>query len=418
MVWSCFWDKEKDSFLARRIRDVHAFKYEDSVAELVADWSGRPTHAGFYLQPGTARALLQSDHKLCKSFNLTIDHDSDWETVIDTLEEWKQMGCGMVKVELKLRVVRTPKSSRADAPLDAFIKDDSDDEVTYIAARKATGSNTLTGQSPMLKKAISKVTVTEKKLQDEKAYEQIDEINKHHVKRICKENACPRASCSQNGMPCVTIGDSHVKVLSDELAAWSSKIEKGYATFTRPHDSLMKALERRAEKMIEKGNKKKPGKGRRSNSSSSSGGDGRRRGRKRSRRDSNRGRDRMHETLQTMLVFNQLSNGTAGAGRPNIPAPADIPSSPARIPDSSQMSIDGYVSYLQRKEPARSERWVKTGDILEANDVSFQLLPEFTIQDLQSIGVTIGHARILLSREIKKYVREHSGGDSESSEHT
>lgn len=54
MVWSCFWDKEKDTCLARRYKDLYAFRYEDWLVEVLAELSGELSQASFNLYPKTA----------------------------------------------------------------------------------------------------------------------------------------------------------------------------------------------------------------------------------------------------------------------------------------------------------------------------------------------------------------------------
>jgi hypothetical protein len=88
-------------------------------------------------------------------------------------------------------------------------------------------------------KAMAKGTRTEKKLREEKIHEQIDQIQSQYVTQIVKQHACPRASCIDNGMPCIVIEEQHVKLLYTEVVTWSKKIGLGQATVAKPHDSLM-----------------------------------------------------------------------------------------------------------------------------------------------------------------------------------
>lgn len=250
------------------------------------------------------------------------------------MTEWKSIGCWVANVDLKLRINRVAKPSRVSDPNDTVIKIDSDDDPTYTPARKAGDTETTSVQSVKLKQAVSKASKSEKQRQDEKVTEQIDEANKFNVNRILKENHCLRASCVDNGMPCVVIGDTHVKVMHLELAEWSEKITKGYATYWVPHRSLQHKLEERVKKLTDKVNtqKKKKKKKYSSEDNSDSSNDKVARGRKRSRRGLNRGMTSVIDTMVALLVSNQLSN-TLNTARAHILPREDAPSSPVRIPE-------------------------------------------------------------------------------------
>ena len=133
-------------------------------------------------------------------------------------------------------------------------------------------------------------------------------------------------------MPCVVIGDTHVKVMHLELAEWSEKITKGYATYWVPHRSLQRVLDERAKKIRDRS--KAPKKKRHSSEDDSgSGSDKRGRGKKRIRRNSNRGTSSALDTVVALLVSNQLSNASSIAPRTHIAPREDVPSSPIRIPE-------------------------------------------------------------------------------------
>ena len=75
-----------------------------------------------------------------------------------------------------------------------------------------------------------KKSITEKKLIEERIHRAIDKASKNYVTKICEENECVASSCRNNTMPCLLIGEEHIKVDHLQLAAWSKAINQGNAT--------------------------------------------------------------------------------------------------------------------------------------------------------------------------------------------
>jgi hypothetical protein len=386
---------------------------------VLSDQSGGPTQTGFDLLPKPALATLSGNHKSCKSFTLTVASEDDWEGVLDTLGSWKEMGCWSANIDLNLRIDRIAKSSGVIAPLNMIIKIDSDDEVGYLPARKVAKAEATLGQSGTSKKPGPKLSKTEKALQQEAKHEELDEICKSHVKRICKENRCLRETCERNGMPCRLIGDVHIKVYSHEVSEWSDKIEKGYATFWQPHPALQKALEKRAAQVTDRretsrGKSKNKSKNR--NSSSSSTDCGRTKIRKRSRRGSSRENPSITTALLAMMATGQLAN------RPPVSYSVprqELASSPPRMPRNLRLRVSDYLRYLAVRDPERTAQWTEAQEQLDANYIKFDQLGEITVEMLQGIGIPLGIAHAL-KKGVKKYIQKkerEDSGDSELEEH-
>jgi hypothetical protein len=64
------------------------------------------------------------------------------------------------------------------------------------------------------------------------------------------------------------------------------------------------------------------------------------------------------------------------------------------------------MEFLIKRDPEKRDRWETTGALLDRNDVSFGLLRTFDERGLTDIGVTIGHAKILLGRSLNAYIKE------------
>jgi hypothetical protein len=344
---------------------------------------------------------------------LTVADDNDWDGILDTLNAWKSIGCWSANVELKLRIDKTPKPSGVSLPSDAYIKIDSDDDADYLAARNTDDAATSKGQSGSAKKAKAGSSATQAKLEKEEMYQSIDKKNKNNIERICKENSCPRDSCKNHGLPCIRIGDKHMRVYALELAEWSEKINKGFASIFHPHPALMKTLERRAEKLEDETGSKKKGKvstqnGKKHKDESSESSGSPKRPRKRSRHDYDRDRaqDPVYQ-MQSVLLMNALANQSNLTLRPPqhlVPQPQEPASSPPPALDDEDVPLQEYIQFLTRREPGKADQWTAVRETLEKEDIDFDLLPDYSVTELAAFGIAGGPAKRLLKYR-KKFLK-------------
>ena len=424
MYRNCYWGDAREPFDAKPCKDIFTFLYEEWRTETISYWSGQPTLARFDLQPRTAIVELSTRQKGFKLVKLTVAIESDWNLVIEALDKWKEDGCWSGRIDLKQRIDKVLKQREVIAPTNpqnltnTIIKNDPDDDLIFIESRLTNAAPASPAYTAAQLKALAKGTKTEKKLREEKLLEEIDDLDKHYVSRIVKENACPRATCADNGMPCVKIGDQHVKVLHTELAAWSRKVGQGKATLTQPHDSLMETLRVRATKLTEKEKTKK-----KKNKSSDDSDDSRDRGRsskRRRRRSRDRSRSRgnpMQETIAMILALQNASHSSAAAvSRPAAPL-QDHPSSPVRVPERASVTIHEYITYLQSIEPSIGPRWALVEEILNDQDVSLQQLTKISTTKLEEMGLSVGMA-LRIKDNLKRFISRaprHSSSSSDDS---
>jgi hypothetical protein len=423
MYRNCYWGDTREPFDAKPCKDIFTFSYEEWLTETISYWSGQPAFARFDLQPRTAIIELSTHQKGFKLVKLTVAIESDWNLVIEAIDKWKEDGCWSGRIDLKQRIDKVLKQREVIAPtnpqnlVNTIIKNDPDDDLIFIESRSTNIAPASPAYTATQLKALAKGTKTEKKLRDEKLLEEVDDLNKHYVNRIVKENTCPRASCADNGMPCVVIGDQHVKLVHTEVAAWSKKIGQQKATVTRPHDSLMETLTLRATKMADKEKAKKKPK----NKSSDDSDDSRERGRsskrrRRRSRDSSRSKGNpMQETIAMILALQNSSHSSAAAvSRPAAP-PQDHPSSPVRVPERARLTLQGYVAYLRNLEPSIGPRWDSVEEILNDQDISLQQLTKISTTKLEEMGLSVGMA-LRIKDNLKRFISKESRHGSSSSD--
>jgi hypothetical protein len=400
-----FVDKEKDPTKSRIVKDFFAFKYLDWVEEAVDAMSGFLAAEPFEAQQRPAIASFAAHQKGFKSNPVTIEGESDWEDVIIMLKRWKESGCWSVNIDLKLRFSRVAKTTADTNPTHEIIKIDSDDETSYLPARKTAVEATTPGQSDRLKKAISKVSVTQKRLDQEAMYAEMDELAKSFVRQICDANHCSREICTRNAFPCVDFDGIHIKVTQDQLAQWSKKVEKRQATLKRPHDALYENLktqaDRKREKPQAKTTKNASSRTRRSSDDRSSSSDGARRGRKRSRHNTRRDEvDFMLPMLFQAALHGQSTIAHGGHSRQQV----NTGSSPIRIPMEANLSVLGYMQYCADRDPARGDGWLTAGRLLQKEELTFEQLSTLSESELRSIGIPLGIAKNLTSK-MKQYIQ-------------
>lgn len=400
----------KDPIKAKSYKDAFAFRFEEWRQSTLSSLSGREISDAFHLTFGVVVATISSSQTSFKSTAVTVDDDSDWQTVLDILSEWKRNGCRSSNVHLKTKVVKTPKLAATPNPSDADTKFDPSDDIIYVSQRRRDQLATTLEGAQASPKSTGKAGITEKMLAKEDRFRELDVIARYHTTAIIRYNTCKTKECTTSGLPCVVIKGMHVKVMSDELGGWSDHINKHTASLGRPHDALMEALTLRADILLEKQNKTKKGKDKaqRSNSSST---DDEGRHRKRSRHrydryDNYQGRGLL-DAIEARDLVDRLRAPSNLAARPHETATVEARSSPIRVLDDAPIPVNGYVDWLQARDPKNHERWAATGLLLEEECVTLQTLPKMTTTELQGIKIPLGHAKTLIA-DLKKFLKHQS----------
>jgi hypothetical protein len=393
----------KEPFISRPIRDAWKFKFEDWRESVLDSKSLSSPNEAVELFSERALAVISSNSRAFKPNTFTVECDDTWNEVVFELQQWETMGCKQARVDLKLRV-RSVRTQIQDPY--TTTRTDEDNDIEFVSARRLETLGTSHGVLLAAKKAGGKASVSEARLLKESDQRKADAAAKFHCTKIIESNTCKTKTCATSGLPCIIIHGEHIRVTLPQLAAWSDAINRFQASITVPHPQLMEKLTEQANRRLEEREGKSKNK-KKTNQRDSSSEDDRKGRRKRSKHDEQprSGHDSTIGQMMNLLVMDRLSSITNATAKPSKQPYQDGASSPIRIPDSKPVLLSDYLVYLILQEPAKQERWEATGKILDDNDITFKLLQTFEAEGLTKIGVTIGHAKVLLGRDMNQFLR-------------
>jgi hypothetical protein len=75
----------------------------------------------------------------------------------------------------------------------------------------------------------------DKMLAQEQSHRKMDKSELNHVPKLLELHECVASSCRNHTMPCVKVGEEHVRLNHEQVSAWSRAITKGKATPAKPH---------------------------------------------------------------------------------------------------------------------------------------------------------------------------------------
>jgi hypothetical protein len=387
------------------IWDFQLFSWE---SEVVATAERKWSPKGFKV--GKESTIATVSAKNIKPSILTVHTRDDWQAAVREVEKLNARGASSIRVELRIQL---EISERPDEK-DDLTTSDSDLDLRFLSSRKrgkATPASKKGGNSKI-----------EKQLALERGYRLIDQAELNNVPQIIQLHECSAGSCRNNSLPCVKVGDEHVKITHDQLGAWSRAINKGKATLETPHSRLQEWIEGQAAAQAKaretKQQKKKKQESRSDEDSSSS-------SRKRQRR--RRRRSRSRDPMPFFWPMPQQYYPPPPPPPPSIPsvAPAAVeqrasrpvssggpapPSSPIRPAVKNNVLMDAYIDWLKDEKPEKSHKYDEALRLMHKEDVYFHHLLSkdggITRAQLQGIGLTVGIA-IDVKERAKPFRMEH-----------
>jgi hypothetical protein len=199
-------------------------------------------------------------------------------------------------------------------------------------------------------------------------------------------------------MPCIRVGEEHVKLNHEQVSAWSKAINKGKATMEKPPARLQFRIEqlgkeqanaREAKNASGKKKKKKQRRNRSNEDSSSSS------THKRGRRYRSRSRDRPIIVQMPAPYYPPPVVATPSAAplAAAVPAPH---SSPIRPVAHAIPLMEAYIEWLKEEKPDKGQKYDEALRVMLKEDIELpHLLAEskgVTRTQLQGLGLTMGIA--------------------------
>src|SRR3954451_12301830 len=75
-------------------------------------------------------------------------------------------------------------------------------------------------------------------LAQERSHRKMDKAELNRVPKLLELHECVASTCRNHTMPCVKVGEEHVRLNHEQVSAWSRAITKGKATPAKPHAQL------------------------------------------------------------------------------------------------------------------------------------------------------------------------------------
>ena len=202
------------------IWDFHLYLWEkDVVAAAERKWSAK----GFVIEKESLIATISA--KNIKPSTLTVYERADWQAAIREVDKLNSKGASAIRVELRLQLEALERPDEKDE----LTSSDSDSELNFLSSRKRGKA------TPASSKKTGKIG---KQLALERVHRLVDKAELNHVAKLIELHECLAASCRNNSLPCVKVGEEHIKLNHEQVGAWSRAINKGRATLERPHTRL------------------------------------------------------------------------------------------------------------------------------------------------------------------------------------
>jgi hypothetical protein len=381
--------KEKAPCYSKIIDNIWEFRLfnwaQKAVDAAELKWSAK----GFSIEKGAMTATITA--KSTRPSPLTLSNGEDWQACLRELERLNRKGASSIRVELRLQLEAVERPDEPEELTSSFGSDS--DPFTFVPSRKR-GKTTPASSK---KNGNSKI---DKMLAQERSHRKIDKTELNHVSKLLELHECVASSCRNNTMPCVKVGEEHVKLNHEQVGAWSRAINKGKATMEKPHARLQLRIEEQAAEQAKareaKNTQKKKQRKERSDNEDSSASSTRKR--RRRRRHRSHSKDRLPIIVQMPPQYYQAPPPvmTQPVTTPHPSAGPAPQSSPIRTACNANTLMQRYIDWLKKEKEEKAQKYDEAMTILLKEDIEVpHLLADkkgITRSQLQGLGLTMGIA--------------------------